>query len=49
MSPAGHIQKAGEIVGGLSKWIAGNPDAPASEIHGAETVLQDTIAALVGH
>jgi len=48
LSPAGHVQKAGEIITSLDNWLASTAGAAASDIQAAQTVLQDSIRALSG-
>jgi hypothetical protein len=44
-----HIQKARELVSGLTKWIRRNPDADPGDIAAAQHMIDDLQAALAGH
>ena len=45
---AGHVQKGGERIVQLSKWLAGNAGASQSDVHTAQSLLQDLISAMSG-
>lgn len=44
-----HIQKAQDLVNGLTKWLKKNPNADPDDIAAAQHMLDDLQAALAGH
>ena len=44
----GHIQKAGDYIIALTKWINAHPNADPDDIKAAESMLTDLISALAG-
>jgi hypothetical protein len=44
----GHAKKGGERITNISRWIDRNAGAEASDIHTAQSLLQDLISAMTG-